>query len=122
MPDKRSGGAVSVLAPAGFAEAFKRLAAERSAITDRKVPVQELHEEAVRGLLDRVAAGSQVTFVSTPFRRRQRRKAMWLDPALYRRVKETAQRYDVPIATVVLTACLESLEDHGRKLDSGAVE
>jgi hypothetical protein len=122
MPDKRIGGAVSIIAPNGFADAFKRLAAERSAIVDprrarQRVSVQEMHEEAVRDLLEQLAAGRPAHFVSTPFRRRQPRKAMWLDPALFAEVKRTAQRYDVAVATVVLTACLTYLEAHGVKLD-----
>lgn len=123
MSDKRSTGGVSILAPPGFAEAFKKLAADRSAILDpqrkkRRVSVQELHEEAVRKLLERLSVGLQVTFVASPFRRRQRRKAMWLDPALYLDVKETARRYDVSIATIVLTACLAYLKAHGVELNN----
>jgi hypothetical protein len=122
MPDKRIGGAVSIIPPNGFADAFNRLAADRSAIIDprrkrQRVSVQELHEEAVRDLLQRLAAGSPPHFVSTPYRRRQPRKAMWLDPALFTEVKQTAQRYDVAVATFVLTACLGYLEAHGVKLD-----
>jgi hypothetical protein len=121
MAYKRGDGAVSVSVPRGFAEAFKRLALERTAAAvsgsrHRRIWAQDLHEEAVRDLLSRIARGNRVAFVSTPFRKRTR-KAMWLDRALYNAVKEVAATNEVSISTVVLTACLEFLAANGIVLD-----
>lgn len=121
MAYKRGDGAVSVSAPRGFAEAFKRLALERTGTAVagsrcRRIWAQDLHEEAVRHLLDRLARGDTVAFVSTPFRKRTR-KAMWLDRTLYNEVKEAADNNEVSISTVVLTACLDFLAAHGIVLD-----
>jgi hypothetical protein len=125
MIDKRSGGAVSISPPKGFAAAFKKLAAERTAANEperkkRYVSAQELHEEAVRDLLDRLANRQPVVFAPT-FRKR-RRKAMWLDSALYAEAKEAAQRCEVSVSTLVLTACLAYLEAHGIELDTSPTE
>ncbi len=81
----------------------------------RYVSAQELHEEAVRDLLDRLANRQPVVFAPT-FRKR-RRKAMWLDSALYAEAKEAAQRCEVSVSTLVLTACLAYLEVHGIELE-----
>lgn len=117
MAYKRGDGAVSVSVPRGFAEAFKRLALERTAAAAsgsrrRRIWAQDLHEEAVRDLLARLTRGGTVAFVSTPFRKRTR-KAMWLDRELYNQVKEVASIQEVSISTVVLTACLEFLAARG---------
>ena len=120
MPDKRIGGACSVIAPKGFAAAFKKLAAERTAANEperkkRYVSAQQLHEEAVRDLLDRLANRYPVVFAPT-FRKRKR-KTMWLDPTLYAEAKEVARRCDVSVSTLILTACLAYLETHGIELE-----
>ena len=123
MTYKRVDGAVTVSQPDGLAEAFKRLAMERTATVDpksrrRRVWAQDLHEQAVRDLLDRLARGEKVVFVATPMRRKQR-KTMWLHPALWAEVRKVAVRHNVSVGTVVLTACLAYLEAHGIKLTEG---
>jgi hypothetical protein len=74
MTYKRVDGAVSVSQPHGLAEAFKRLAMERTAAVDpesrrRRTWAQDLHEDAVRDLLDRLARGEKVVFVATPLKK-----------------------------------------------------
>ncbi len=117
---RRVDGAVTVSQPHGLAEAFKRLAIQRTATVDpksrrRRVWAQDLHEEAVRDLLDRLARGEKVVFVATPLRGKQR-KTMWLDPALWTEVRKVAIDHNVSVGTVVLTACLAYLEAHGIEL------
>jgi hypothetical protein len=125
MIDKHTHSAVSIALPNGFVEAFKKLAADRKASADprrlkRHVAAQDLHEEAVRALLDRLARRQPVVFSPT-FRRRQRR-IIWLDKDLYVEVRDSAQRCGVSISTFVLTACLAYLEAQGVKLDPGPVD
>src|SRR5574338_1532581 len=109
MAKKRADAVVSVSQPPGFAEAFKRLAAERTAADGRanrrRVWAQDLHEEAVRDLLLRLSDGEKITFIAAPFGRGLHR-TMWLDRALLAQVREVARRRSVSMATVVLTACL----------------
>lgn len=118
MAYKRADRAVGVSQPHGFAEAFKRLAVERTAADpkSRRVWAQDLHEEAVRNLLLRLWSGEKVVFVATPFGKNVHR-TMWFDPALFAEIREVARRRNVSMATVVLTACLAYLEDHSIELD-----
>jgi hypothetical protein len=120
---KQTHSAVSIALPNGFVEAFKKLAAERKASADalgRHVAAQDLHEEAVRALLERLARQQPVAFTPT-FRKRQRR-IMWLTKDLYSEVREAAQRCEVSVSTLVLTACLAYLEMNGIQLDTSATE
>lgn len=117
MGYKRMEGAVGVTQPQGVAEAFKRLALDRTADRDpksrrRRVWAQDLYEEAVRALLARLACGEKVVFVATPVRRKEQ-KTVRLEPALWMQVQEVAARYDVPSAAVVRTALLSFLELQG---------
>jgi uncharacterized lipoprotein YmbA len=120
MGYKRMDGAVGVSQPQGVAEAFKRLALDRTAERDpnsrrRRVWAQDLHEEAVRALLDRLAS-EKIVFVATPVKRKEQ-KTVRLDPILWTQVQEVAARYDVSSAAVVRTALLAFLEAHRIKLE-----
>lgn len=121
MGYKRMEGAVGVTQPQGVAEAFKRLALDRTAERDpktrrRRVWAQDLYEEAVRALLARLACGEKVVFVAAPVRRKEQ-KTVRLEPALWMQVQEVAARYDVPSAAVVRTALLSFLEAQGITLE-----
>lgn len=121
MGYKRMDGAVGVSQPQGVAEAFKRLALDRTAERDpksrrRRVWAQDLYEEAIRALLDRLARGEKVVFVATPVRRKEQ-KTVRLEPALWTQVQDVAARYDVPSAAVVRTALLAFLESNGIALE-----
>jgi hypothetical protein len=63
-----------------------------------------------------LSRGEKVIFVAPPFGKGLHR-TMWLDRALLAQVREIARRRSVPMATVVLTACLAYLEAHGIELD-----
>jgi hypothetical protein len=120
MIHKQTHSAVSIALPNGFVEAFKKLAAERKASADAlslrgHIAAQDLHEEAVRALLDRLARQQPVVFAPT-FRKRQRR-IMWLNKDLYTEVREAARRCEVSVSTLVLTACLAYLETYGIELE-----
>ncbi|MFO1155203.1 MAG: hypothetical protein U1E42_16300 [Rhodospirillales bacterium] len=123
MLHKQTHSAVSIALPNGFVEAFKKLAIERKASGDapgRHVAAQDLHEEAVRAFLGRLARHETVVFAPT-FRKRQRR-IMWLTKDLYYEVREAAQRCQVSVSTLVLTACLVYLETNRIKLDTSAID
>lgn len=120
MAYRRLDGAVGVIQPHGVKDAFKRLALERTAARDpgtrrRRVWAQNLYEEAVRELLDRLARGEKVVFVAAPLKRKER-KMVWLDPGLWTQVHEVSARHDVSTAAIVRTACLAYLEARGIKL------
>ncbi|MBK8211963.1 MAG: hypothetical protein IPK78_20510 [Rhodospirillales bacterium] len=110
-----------MIQPDGIDDLFKRLALERTAARDpgtkrRRVWAQNLYEEAVRELLDRLARGEKVVFVAAPLKRKER-KMVWLDPALWTQVHEVSARHDVSTAAIVRTACLAYLEARGIKLE-----
>ena len=112
---QRDAKAVSVSQPPGFAEAFKSLAKKRTEnakIGSRVTTAQDLHEEAVRNLLDKLKRGKRIVFVAPPYRQK-RRTTMWFEPKLLSEIKEMANRRNVSNATFVLTACLAYLKTHG---------
>jgi hypothetical protein len=112
---QRDAKAVSVSQPPGFAEAFKSLAKKRTEngkFGSRVVTAQDLHEEAVRNLLDKLKRGKRIVFVAPPYRQK-RRATLWFDPALLAEIKEMANCRNVSNATFVLTACLAYLKRHG---------
>ena len=118
MVYQRKAKAVSVSQPPGFAEAFKSLARARTESRktgSRVTTAQNLHEEAVRNLLDKIRRGKHIVFVAMPHREKKR-TTIRLHPDLLAGVKEVANRRNVSGATVVLTACLAYLKTHGIEL------
>jgi len=118
MVYQRDAKSLSVTQPPGFAEAFKALAkqyTETRNVRGRVTTAQDLHEEAVRILVDRIKRDKKVVFIATPHHRKKR-TAMWLDKALMEEVRVIAERRNVSMATVVLTACLTYLEAHSIEL------
>lgn len=84
-------------------------------IRGRATTAQDLHEEAVRNLLDRIRRDKKVVFVATPHHRKKR-TSMWFEPSLLEEVRVVASQRNVSMATVVLTACLAYLEARGIEL------
>jgi hypothetical protein len=112
---QRDAKAVSVSQPPGFAVAFKSLARKRtenSKAGSRVTTAQDLHQEAVRNLLDTLRRGKRIVFVAPPYRQK-RRTTMWFEPTLLSEIKEVANLRNVSTATFVLTACLAYLKRHG---------
>ena len=111
---QRDAKAVSVSQPPGFAEAFKSLAKKRTENAkrgSRVVTAQDLHQEAVRNLLDKLRRGKRIVFVAPPYRQKKR-TTMWFEPTLLSEIKEVANRHNVSTATFVVTACLAYLKAH----------
>jgi hypothetical protein len=113
---QRNAKALSVSQPLGFAEAFKRLARERTDTTGGRVTTaQDLHEEALRSFLNKIRRGKRVVFVAIPHKKKKR-TTMWFHPELLADVTKVANCRNVSHATVVLTACLEYLQARGIEL------
>ncbi len=118
MVYQRHAKPLSVTQPPGFADAFKALAkqyTENRNVRGRVTTSQDLHEEAVRILLDRIKRDKKVVFVATPHHRKKR-TTMWFESSLIEEIRAVAEHRNVSMATVVLTACLAYLEAHDIEL------
>lgn len=81
----------------------------------RRVVARDLHEEALKRLIQRVDGGERVLFLATPIRHGVRKK-LWIDGDLKDAVERLADSADVTQGSVVVTAFHNFLETRGSSM------
>jgi hypothetical protein len=101
--------------PQGFADAFQRLVTLRNQRAEpgqkRRFYARDLHEEAIRELIQRAEGKANLLFLSPPAC--QVRKTLYMDEGLRDGITRLAEAHQVSRSAVVVTAFHSYLERNG---------